>query len=133
MKTNWSSLSRNGSLALTRPGTLVQCNTAAPWVAGGGEKQIEGFCAPMTFCNHFFSLGLQTYTSFFLVFVLKGSVCQISNRICLSLRPALNRSLTSASHLKKHLRKVNVISEICLKFSLNTLEYRYIKVCMQCG
>lgn len=64
MKTNWSSLSRNGSLALTRPGTLVQCNTAAPWVAGGGEKQIEGFCAPMTFCNHFFSLGLQTYTSF---------------------------------------------------------------------
>lgn len=51
----------------------------------------------------------------------------------LSVVAALNRSLTSASHLKKHLRKVNVISEICLKFSLNTLEYRYIKVCMQCG
>lgn len=74
MKTNWSSLSRNGSLALTSPGTLVQCSTAAPWVAGGGEKQIEGTCTPMTFCNHFFSLGLQTYTSFFLVFVLKDSV-----------------------------------------------------------
>lgn len=115
MKTNWSSLSRNGSSALTRPGTLVQCNTAAPWVAGRGEKQIEGSCAPMTFCNHFFSLGLQTYTSFFLVFVLKGSVCQISDQN-LSVVAALNRSLTSASHLKKHLRKVNVISEICLKF-----------------
>lgn len=42
--------------------------------------------------------------------------CQISIRICLSLRH-WSDLLTSASHLKKHLRKVNVISEICLKFA----------------
>lgn len=132
MKTNWSSLSRNGSLALTRPGTLVQCNTAAPWVAGGGEKQIEGFCAPMTFCNHFFFTWFTNVYLIFPGFCPQGfSLPNLEQN--LSVVAALNRSLTSASHLKKHLRKVNVISEICLKFSLNTLEYRYIKVCMQCG
>lgn len=57
----------------------------------GSEKQIEGTCTPMTFCNHFFSLGLQTYTSFFLVFVLKDSVLPNLDQN-LSVVAALNRS-----------------------------------------